>query len=219
MTAYWTALLDFIYPPKCPACKKQVDEQGAWCPMCLTQIVELREFNLRKHGLTNLDSCQVICEYTGTLKRLIHDMKFRQQEKYAIYLRWLLKQHSNANGFIPLQYVIPVPLHTERLRERGYNQAEAIFKNWARSANLSWMPELLLRIRPTIPQWELNLSERKQNMKDAFMISRPEIINKQHVILVDDIVTTGVTLDECAKVLKKAGAIRVEALVIASGAH
>ena len=218
MTSYWTAFLDFIYPPKCPACKGQVREQGAWCHACLPQILAPRKVNLLKHGLKDLDSCQVVCQYTGVLKRLIHDMKFRQQEKYAIYLRWLLQQNMTGDEFTSLHYVIPVPLHKKRLRERGYNQAEAIFKNWARESKFSWRPELLQRNRYTIPQWELNLSERKANMKDAFFISRPEMIKNQKIILVDDILTTGVTLEECAKVLKQAGAKSVQGLVIASGA-
>lgn len=219
MTSYWTAFLDMIYPPLCPGCKRQVHEQGAWCSVCLTQILAPRKINLLEHGLRALDSCQVVCEYTGVLKRLIHDMKFRKQQKYAVYLRWLLQQNINADGITPLHCVIPVPLHKDRLQERGYNQTEAIFGKWAREGKMLWMPKLLLRRRYTIPQWELNLSERKQNMKGAFVIARPEMIKNQHILLVDDIVTTGITLDECAKVLKKAGATSVHAIVIASGAH
>lgn len=207
-----------MYPPKCPACKKAVYEQGAWCQSCLTQILSLRNFNPHEHGLSALDSCEVICEYTGTLKRLIHDMKFRKQQKYAIHLRWLLRQYVNTGGFTKQHDVIPVPLHTQRLKERGYNQTEAIFKNWAREEKLSWNPNCLRRIRSTVPQWQLNRSQRKENIKEAFAIYEPEIVKNRHIILVDDIVTTGITLDECSKVLKQAGAMSVQALVIASGA-
>lgn len=217
MTSYWTAFLDFIYPPKCPACKARVHEQGAWCQACLANILSPRQINVLAHGLRALDSCQVICEYQGALKRIIHDMKFRQQRKYTVHLSWLLQYvHLDESSHQPL--VIPVPLHRERLRERGYNQAEAIFKRWAKEEKLLWQPELLERIRYTIPQWELNLRERRQNMRHAFVIPRPEKIKKQHIILVDDIVTTGITLEECAAALKKAGAVSVRAVVIASGA-
>ena len=217
--SYWTAFLDMIYPPLCPGCKKEVHEQGAWCPVCLDQILAPRTINGRKHGLVALDSCQVICEYAGVLKRLIHDMKFRRQQKYGIYLRWLLQQYASEHECVSGALVIPVPLHKERLQERGYNQTEAIFKNWTRGKNMEWMPELLLRTRYTIPQWELTLAERKGNMKNAFMIVWPERIENRNIILVDDIITTGITLDECAKVLRKAGAKKVQALVIASGAR
>lgn len=208
-----------IYPPSCPGCKKQVDEQGAWCTACLAQILAPRTIYGSRHGLIFLDSCQVICEYTGVLKRIIHDMKFRHQKKYGGYLRWLLQYNPSESECIPWSVVIPVPLHKERLQERGYNQTEAIFKKWAQEMDMEWMPDALLRNRYTIPQWELNLHERKGNMKDAFMVVESERIKKRNILLVDDIITTGITLDECAKELKKAGASRVQALVIASGAR
>jgi predicted amidophosphoribosyltransferase len=81
------------------------------------------------------------------------------------------------------------------------------------------MPELLERVRHTIPQWELKSTERKNNIKGAFVVTHPEMVRNKDILLVDDIITTGITLDECAKVLKKAGAASVHALVVASGAR
>lgn len=172
-----------------------------------------------EHHLTSLNSCHVVCEYTGGLKRLIHDMKFRHEKSYAIYLRWLIQHHMDIKKIPPIDYVIPVPLHTKRLQERGYNQAEAIFKDWALVGKMRWRVDILARTRYTIPQWELNIMERKQNITGAFVVERPEMVNNKHIILVDDIITTGITLDECAKVLKKAGAASVHGLAIASGAR
>lgn len=218
-TNCWTALLDMIYPPKCPACKIQVYEHGAWCQPCLARILSVRQINMAEHNLTALDSCQVVCEYTGGLKRLIHDMKFRQQQRYAIYLRWLIKRNIAIEKFSNIDYVIPVPLHDARLKERGYNQAEAIFKDWAKAGKLSWKPGILQRTRQTTPQWELKMTERRKNIKNAFVITRPEMVKNKHIIIVDDIITTGITLDECARVLKKNGAASVHGLVVASGAR
>ena len=216
---YWTAFLDMIYPPKCPACKTPVDVQGAWCQTCLAKILSVRQINMMEHHLTALDSCLVVCEYTGSLKRIIHDMKFRQQQRYAIHLRWLIQQHIRAGDFPPIDYVIPIPLHAQRLKERGYNQAEAIFKDWAMAGKIPWITDILERTRYTIPQWELNIVERKQNIKGAFVLGKPEMVKNKHIMIVDDIITTGITLDECAKVLKKAGAAGVHGLTVASGAR
>lgn len=216
---FWTTLLDIIYPPKCPACKTPVHEQGAWCQICLAKILSVRQINMIEHNLTALNSCRVVCEYTGGLKRIIHDMKFRHEQRYGIYLRWLIKQNINIKYFPHIDYVIPVPLHIARLKERGYNQTEAIFKDWAKAEKMSWRPELLERTRHTIPQWELKMTERRQNMKNAFIITKPEMVKNKHIIIVDDIITTGITLDECAKVLKKAGAASVHGLAVASGAR
>ena len=215
----WTTVLDILYPPKCPACKNPVHVQGAWCQTCLTKILSVRQINMSEHNLTHLDSCTVVCEYTGGLKRIIHDMKFRQQQRYAIHLSWLIQQNISKEDFSHIDYVIPIPLHADRLKERGYNQTEVIFKDWAMKGEMPWMPKMLERTRHTIPQWELNIRERKQNITGAFVLGRPEMIKDKHIIVVDDIITTGITLDECAKVLKKAGAASVHGLTVASGAR
>lgn len=148
---------------------------------------------------------------------MIHDMKFRRQKRYGIHLRWLLANSRLA--FSGIDYVVPIPLHTDRLKERGYNQAEIIFKDWSKKQELVWQPNLLRRDKHTIPQWKLTLAERKANIKGAFLITRPELVKDKNILLVDDIVTTGITLDECAKVLKKAGAASVYGFSVASGAR
>ncbi|AJQ26064.1 ComF family protein [Pelosinus fermentans] len=219
ISSYWKTFLNILYPPKCPYCKTLVQEHGAWCSSCLSAIFAVREINVLEHRLKALDSCRVVCEYTGGLKRIIHDMKFRQQKKYGIHLNWLLTNSKLAHTFSTIEYVIPVPLHTARLRERGYNQTEVIFKKWSKKENLQWMPELLVRGKHTIPQWELTLAKRKENLKGAFVITRPLLVKDKHILLVDDIITTGITLDECAKVLKESGAASVHGLAIASGAR
>lgn len=217
--SWWTTFLDFFYPPKCPGCKVVVVENGAWCTSCQGKIVAVRFINMAEHNLVSLDSCLAICEYTGSLKRIIHDMKFRHQWRYSICLQWLVQKYSKREMFLLGDCVIPVPLHAQRLKERGYNQTEYIFKDLFLAREMPWMPELLERTRHTIPQWELKSMERKKNIKGAFVVKRPELVKNKNIILVDDIFTTGITLDECAKVLKKAGAISVRALVVASGAR
>ncbi|AIF53666.1 ComF family protein [Pelosinus sp. UFO1] len=211
--------MDIIYPPKCPYCKTLVQEHGAWCQQCLAGILSVRDINVIEHRLKYLTACRAVCEYTGGLKRIIHDMKFRQQKKYVIHLKWLLISCKLTDYLSQIDYVVPVPLHADRLKERGYNQTELIFKDWSKEQNLFWMPDLLIREKHTIPQWELTSTDRKQNIKGAFITTRPDRIENQNILLVDDIVTTGITLDECAKVMKKAGAASVYALTIASGAR
>lgn len=219
MYSWWQTFLDLIYPPKCPTCKANVSEQGAWCLSCQGKIVAVRPITMGEHKLTSLDSCWTVCEYTGSLKRIIHDMKFRRQERYGVYLEWLIKNYARLTSFGALDCAIPVPLHVQRFKERGYNQTDAIFKAYFQREKLPWMPELLQRTRHTIPQWELKSAQRQKNIAGAFLAPYPERVINKNIILVDDIFTTGITLDECAKVLKQAGASKVHALVVASGAH
>jgi len=215
---YLAALLDLFYPPKCPVCKTGVEEQGAWCPACLRKIVSVREIRVVQHQLVALDSCRVVCEYTGVLKRLIHDMKFRRQRKVATCLGWLIGEYIEHDEYSFIDGVLPVPLHWQRLAERGYNQSECIFESWVMKRNMNWMPGVLVRNRHTIPQWELNHMARQTNIKDAFVLRDAMRVKNKNILLVDDIVTTGMTFDECAKVLKQGGASQVHALAVASGA-
>ena len=227
LTDWWTIFLDMVYPPKCPGCKTVVCEQGGWCASCLGKIAAVRSINMVEHHLVSLDSCWAVCEYTGSLKGLIHDMKFRRKQGYARYLQWLLRKQIKGEMFNSIDYVIPVPLHEKRLQERGYNQTEAIFKDYFKGTlqdkfiaqENPWRPELLLRTRQTVPQWELKSVARKANITGAFVAPYPNIVKNKKILLVDDIFTTGMTLDECAKVLKNAGASSVHALVVASGAR
>lgn len=216
---FWNTFLNILYPPKCPYCKTLVQEHGAWCFSCLSTILAVREINVIEHRLKSLNSCQAVCEYTGGLKRIIHDIKFRQQKKYAIHLNWLLTNSKRPHLFSTIDYVIPVPLHADRLQERGYNQTEIIFKEWSKIEKIVWVPDLLVRDKHTIPQWELTLTQRKENIKGAFLITRPDVVKGKNILLVDDIITTGITLDECAKVLKKSGAASVHGLAVASGSR
>lgn len=215
---WWTALLDIIYPPKCPVCRMSVATHGAWCARCLAVVFVPREIGLAGHHLSALDSCRVVCEYAGGVKRLIHDMKFRKKGHYAAHLTWLLCKGVAPKTVCGVDLVIPVPLHAGRMAERGYNQTELIFGKWAEQQGLAWNGDVLKRVRPTAPQWELQLAARRKNIKGAFSVMRPEVIQGRNILLVDDIFTSGTTMEECAKQLKQAGALRVDGLALASGA-
>ncbi|MPL97851.1 hypothetical protein SDC9_44046 [bioreactor metagenome] len=214
----WTIVLDLVYPPKCPGCRGGVDVHGSWCGACLGRVLVPREISVQLHRLRHLDSCLAVCDYSGGVKRVIHDMKFRQAEKYARPLEGLLEMGLASGRISSHDLVIPVPLHAERLKERGYNQNNLIFKDWAERQGLVWCSDNLIRTRPTQPQWELKLSERRQNIKDAFIVTRPDDVSGKSILLVDDIITSGTTMDECAKALKRSGARTVCGLALASGA-
>lgn len=214
----WTILLDLIYPPKCPGCRCRVDVHGSWCSDCLRDVFAVREISVSLHHLKYLDYCLAACNYSGGVKRLIHAIKYRHDVQHIRHLEWLLETAITPGLLSPPDIVMAVPLHPERQRERGYNQAELIFKDWAESKGWHWCSGNLERTRATIPQWKLNQSERRQNIKDAFKLNNPEEVRSKSVLIVDDIITSGITINECAKVLKKAGASRVSGLALASGA-
>ncbi|MDT8903891.1 ComF family protein [Anaeroselena agilis] len=216
LSDWWAALLDLIYPPRCPVCRSPVAIHGAWCPVCLAPVLAGHELNLAGRRLAALDSCRVRCDYVAGVKTLLHRLKFRGDTRAAASLAWLLTARRDGLRLAGIQVVVPVPLHPGRHAERGYNQTELIFRRWSERQGLPWL-DALVRTRPTAPQWELVPAERRRNVRGAFALAHPEAIRGKIVLLVDDIVTTGATVNECAKVLKRGGAKAVHALALAGG--
>jgi ComF family protein len=132
-------------------------------------------------------------------------------EFFARILIYYIKMDMKENGF---EGIVPVPLHFRRYHTRGYNQTEEIGKVLSRSLDLPLWPEVLRRKRHTRPQTRLAHSERMKNVNDAFAPAFVEHIQDKHVLLLDDVYTTGSTLNVCARVLKEAGAREVTALTL-----
>ncbi len=214
LKSWWSALLDLVYPPRCPVCQRPVEAHGAWCPICLAPVLARHELNLAARRLAALASCAVLCDYTAGVKTLLHKLKFRGDTRAAVSLAWLLTERLAGRPRGAIEAVVPVPLHPDRLAERGYNQTELIFRPWCERQGWPWR-EALARTRPTDPQWELSPAERRRNVRGAFALASPETIRGKSVLLVDDIITTGATMNECAKVLKRGGAARVLGFALA----
>jgi ComF family protein len=217
LSGLWSTLLNLVYPPKCPLCRAGVAGYGAWCPACSAGLLAPRLLDRPGHRLHWLQDCYVVCHYSGGLKRLLHDMKFRRADRYAAHLRYLLAAGTADFSLLP-DAVIPVPLHTARQGERGYNQTELIFRPWVRDQGWPWVGDALIRKKNTAAQWQLSLAARRENIKGAFMTTRPEWLGGKRILLVDDIFTSGATMEECAKMLRQAGALEVRGLALASGA-
>jgi ComF family protein len=214
---WWTALLDIVYPPRCPACRSAVSVQGGWCSRCLPESVPLRELPPGGQRSAALDICLTIFPYDGAVKHLLHKLKFQPDPKAACYFAWLLENKVNWAKLHGPELVAPVPLSVQRLAKRGFNQTELLFKPWCEAHGYIWA-DTLVRNRDTLPQWQLSPIERRQNIKGAFAVTQPELVQGKTVLLVDDILTTGYTMAECARTLKKAGAKAVCGLALASGA-
>lgn len=213
----WQALLDLLYPPRCPACGSATPVQGAWCRLCLPELLPLRELAAGGRRPRPLSLCLTIVPYTGTVRQLLHRLKFRPDRRAAGYLAWLLCNRVNWNKLPPPELVIPVPLSPQREAWRGFNQTELLFRGWSEKQGYCWA-DLLRRRRDTQPQWQLPPLQRRRNIKAAFAVQHPEQLQGKTVLLVDDILTTGFTMAECARTLRRAGAGEVYGLALASGA-
>lgn len=160
------------------------------------------------------DKARSLAIYDGSIRELIISFKYQSKLGYAEVLLDLLRTHfpEDLDGF---DSVVPVPLHIDKLRMREYNQSAVLAKGVAIYKGVKCDLFGLKRIRDTVPQIELkNEKERRRNVKGAFSISRKRSYKSESVLLVDDVFTTGSTSDECAKMLLKSGAYKVQVLTL-----
>ena len=149
------------------------------------------------------------------MREALHAFKFRGRRALAAPLGDLL---GDMGGRLPAgvpALLLPVPLHPRRERERGFNQASLLARRVGRAWRVAVRDDVLVRAVATPSQTELDAPARRANVRDAFRLRRPEAIRGCHVLLVDDILTTGATLSECARCLREGGAATVGALTVA----
>ena len=158
--------------------------------------------------------------YTGNLRKAILYLKFHGRGHLSDRLGGLLQRAFEALPGSDSALVAPVPLHTSRRRERGFNQADLLARGLIRNLRregreLQLVTDLLRRVRATLPQVGLSANARRENVRGVFSVSQPERVRNRTVVLVDDVMTTGATLSACAAALKRSGASRVLALSLA----
>ncbi|HID29475.1 MAG TPA: ComF family protein [Desulfobacterales bacterium] len=154
--------------------------------------------------------------YDGSLMEAIHLLKYRKKTSLSRPLSALARETFLQFWDInTIDLLVSVPLHVKRLRERGFNQAHLLIRNWAKQDGIPLDSLTLSRGRWTEPQTTLSRAERRKNIKGAFTVRHPKTIKSRKVLLVDDVYTTGATVNECARVLMKAGAEFVDVLTLA----
>lgn len=151
--------------------------------------------------------------YEGVLAEAIGLFKYHGKTHLAKPLGEMLL--SRLDGLPRADCLVPVPLHPQRLRMREYNQALLLCDTVGRRFNLEVIPDGLERVRETPPQIGLSLSDRRRNVRRAFVAKCPKLIEDHQVLLIDDVLTTGATVNECARALKRAGAKAVYVLTVA----
>jgi ComF family protein len=162
------------------------------------------------------DYARAAARYDGVVREALHAFKFRSRWTLAAPLADLLVEV--VAGHLPdgiPDLLLPVPLHPRRERERGFNQASLLARRVGRSLGCPVRETVLARVVATRSQTELDAAARRANVRNAFAVRRPALVAGRHVVLVDDVLTTGATLSECARRLREAGASRVGALTVA----
>ncbi|MCL2603594.1 MAG: ComF family protein [Defluviitaleaceae bacterium] len=213
-------ILDWFYPPVCMGCRALLplnDERrcAVWlCPECEALIEppgdepDLRANSAAFHFTYNRSAFV----YGGILRDIIRDVKFRGKKNHARALGRLWAEscrHLPTEEFI----LVPVPLHPRKERERGFNQAEVLARELSKGMNLP-VQNVLIRVIDTLPQAGLHPARRAENVMDAFRIAPRYLVRDESYIMVDDIFTTGASLNECARTLIAGGAREVACLTL-----
>jgi len=162
------------------------------------------------------DSCRSLLLYKGAAKALVQNLKYRNGKYLLSDIKVMLTQGDDLREWFEDAILVPVPLYKTRERERGYNQSELLVKTIEKTFPECKYESLLQRVRSTPTQTHLNAVDRRKNVKGAFSV-KGAIEVKRKYIIVDDVMTTGATLDACAIALKKAGARDVRAFTLAHG--
>jgi ComF family protein len=167
-----------------------------------------------RHVRRAFDRCRSVGIYDGALRVAIHRVKFDGETALARSLgRWLARSLPGEAAEADL--VAPVPLHPRRVRERGFNQSEFLSAAVAAATVLPHRPRLLVKTTPTRAQTGLGRRERRRNLRGTFSMGSGAAVMGKRILLVDDIYTTGCTVEECARVLRRAGARAIRVLTLA----
>jgi ComF family protein len=231
-------VLDFLFPPRCPACARR-SERIAFCAACTNAIEPAasplcptcgESFNgsgpdhlcsrclVRAPHFTRARACAIYRrDRSSPLIDVLHRFKYGRDISLAPVLGALLVDHCPLT--LDHDLVVPVPLDLERLRWRGFNQAVALARVLSARRRLPLHPMALRRRRGTRPQVGLNERDRRHNIAGAFAVRDPAVVRGRTILLLDDVMTTGATVDECAKTLRRAGARRVDVVVLARAAE
>lgn len=206
---WWGAVVNLVFPPRCANCGR-VDYQ--WCPQCSERLLQTPLVAKYRDDLSTLAGCVSSGVHEGILRQALHALKYENTRQVAPLLGARLALCLLETEWI-IDTVIPVPLHTTRLKERGYNQAKLIAEGLTGRTALTMSEDGLQRQRFTHTQVGLNREERLENVVDAF-IADSFRVRGQRVLIIDDVCTTGATLEACASALLSAGAEAVYALTV-----
>ncbi|WP_324825246.1 ComF family protein [Sinanaerobacter sp. ZZT-01] len=196
--------LHWIVESTCPKCGKSVEEEG----LCLDCSASHRWF---EKGI----SC---VQYGRLEKEVIHRFKYRDAAYIGCKLAQLMAERFEIEN-LSVDAIVAVPMYLKKERRRGYNQAAVLAKELSREMGIEYINGLLIRTRDTVPMSELSADERIKNVKNAFTVNQNyyNIVEYKKILLVDDVFTTGNTVNECSRVLKECGADSIYVLTFASG--
>jgi len=221
-----TDFISLLYPRLCMACGNSLfRHEQVLCTQCLFELPKTNFHRLPGNPLDKVFWGRVPVDRTATLyyfikggkvQHLVHQLKYKGQKEVGIYMGKLLGNDLKANpGFHSISKIIPVPLHPNKLRKRGYNQSEQFAIGLAESTGIELDVKSFVRTIATETQTRKSRFARFENVKEIFKVTTPSELENKHILLVDDVITTGSTLESCANILLQVPGVRISVAAIA----
>lgn len=214
-TEILTSFSRFFYSSLCIVCQStELNPEQHICGTCWHQLPVAKnsgkitaELSFQFNGKIYFKQAISLWEFSDEVQRIIHFLKYNGYWKLAQKIGW--QMGIKLKQTLPLNVetiLLPIPLHKTRARERGYNQSDYLTQYIAAETNLKWYNDVLQRTRYTESQTRLNAAQRQENVAHAFQVIKPEKIKHKNIVLIDDVLTTGATMNACARELLNNGA-------------
>lgn len=233
------AAIDLLVPPLCHGCGTSIERSGGLCGVCWSSLTLIEPPICDRLGIPfafepgdapgealessavtveppDYDRARAVAAYDGSARQLVHRLKYGDRLEAAPFMARMMGR-AGRQLVEQASLIAPIPLHWRRAFFRRFNQAAELARPLARQAGATFAPEIIQRVRPTRHQVGLTARQRKANVRRAFGVpdrAREQLFGRR-VLLVDDVLTTGATVNAAARVLRKAGADRVDVLVFA----
>lgn len=225
ISEYLLSFINLMYPRVCAACGNSLfRNEEVICTYCIhhlprTHFHRYRDTALDKvfWGRANLVHTAALFYFSkkGRVQHLVHQLKYSGRQDVGIYLGKLLGRELKQDGVDGFDVIVPVPLHASKLRKRGYNQSEIFARGLSETMGIPYDIESFKRIQASETQTRKSRFARYENVKEIFSVIQPHALSNKHILLVDDVITTGSTLESCASKLLEVPGCRVSVASIA----
>lgn len=206
---YINSIINIFYPNVCGICDKIC--RYDICPKCIQKLNQIKQCKKHIYLKKDFSTHMYIFKYGDIIRKNIINYKFHEQNyKYKSFVNFMKKNKKIYNFIKRYDIIIPVPISKKRKQKRGYNQSELILKELAKQdKSINFTNKILFKIKDTAAQSSLDKEKRLVNLKGAYKVENSNQIANKKILLFDDIYTTGSTANECARVLKQAGAYEI----------
>lgn len=220
-------LLSLFYPRFCPSCNSVMHSyEDTICINCLTHLPETNYHSWTLNPLEEMLTGRIGIERVSSLlfykknthvQQLLHKLKYKGMQNIGIFFgNYYGNKLLTQSFFQTLDCILPIPLHPRKLKERGYNQSESFAKGLSQSMNIPYYTDVLIRKEYTVSQTTKSRFDRWENVKDVFEVVKPEIVESSHVLVCDDVLTTGATIEAAVAALKNLPDVKISVVTLAT---